>query len=568
VNRWRLLWLAVALLLSSCARGATPDDGGSGASDGTSSPPSATPLPDDATTGARIRARGYLLAGVRYDLEPFGFVDDLGKPAGFDVDLAREFASRWLGDGRAVVFRQVRSDTAYRHLHLGDVDIVLAALPHTQSAEAEADFGLPYFIDGQALLVRGSDAQAVGGLAQLESQNIGVDGWGDAGQAIRAAVEYTPTIVSYDRFDEAVQALGRGEVYAIADERHRLFWAQRMLPESVIVGQYTRAPLSYAIPQNDPFFADLANLTFQEIVADGTYQELYTRWFGSDPVPPVEHWPGEEVPDLADAPVTSLVGDAISTIEARGRLIAVFAGEQYPFAYVGGGGAPVGYEVRLLGLLADKWLGDSGAIELVSADVVTGVEMLRSGQADLLIGGLAHGRAAELELDFALTTYLSGESLLVESGRVIGSLADLEGGQVGTVEGTPSRDTLLSLASEAGVPVTALVYPDLGEAIAALAQEEIEAVVADRSALLYTADNTRGLAVLDWRLTEVPIGIALPTGDSAFRDLVNLTLQSLVADGSLEGLYSIWFDDEPLELEPWPGTAYRPLRLEAVTEPE
>ncbi len=567
--RRRLLLLVLALSLSSCTGGgATPQNGGPGGSDGTPAGATATPLPEDATTVARIRARGYVLAGVRYDLEPFGFVDDLGRPGGFDVDLAREFAGRWLGDEGAVVFRQVRSDTAYRHIHARDVDIVLAALTHTQGGESEVDFGLPYFIDGQAVLVRGYDAEVIDSLTQLEFRNIGVDGWSDAAQAIRAAVEYTPTILSYERFDEAVEALGRGDVDAIADERHRLLWGQCLLPDSVIVGQYTRAPLSYAIPENDPFFADLVSLTFQEIVADGTFAEIYGLWFGAEPAPAVERWPGEAVPDLADGPVSSSTPDAIASIEARGRIVAVLLGDRYPFAYVGGGGAPVGYEVRLLGLLADTWLGDSGAVDFVDGDLETGAEMMRSGQADLILGGLAHSREAELMVDFALTTYVAGESLLVEAGTTIEGLGQLAGKQVGAVQGSGSGETLLALAADAGVQVTVSYYATLEDSIGALRAEEISAIVADRADLLYTADNTAGLVLLDWRLSEVPLALGLPPGDSAFRDLVNLTLQSLAADRSLEGLYSVWFDDAPRALEPWPGSAYRSLRLEPATEPQ
>jgi ABC-type amino acid transport substrate-binding protein len=222
----------------------------------------------------------------------------------------------------------------------------------------------------------------------------------------------------------------------------------------------------------------------------------------------------------------------------------------------------------LLELMAEMWLGDSGVLEFVMVDAGSGVELVSSGQADLLIGGVAHSRDAELELDFALTTYVSGESLLVEAGTAIQGLEGLQGMQVGSASDGTSGDTLLSLANQAGVQLTVLAYPSLDDAIEALRAEEIAAIVADRSDLLYTADNTAGLEVLDWRLTEVPIALGLPPGDSAFRDLVNLTLQSLAADGTLEALYTIWFDDEPLEVRAWPGTAYRSLLLETADELE
>ena len=55
---------------------------------------------------------------------------------------------------------------------------------------------------------------------------------------------------------------------------------------------------------------------------------------------------------------------------------------------------------------------------------------------------------------------------------------------------------------------------------------------------------------------------ALPPGDSAFRDLVNLTLQAMKAEGEFDALYAVWFDDSPPAVEPWPGDPYRSLHLQ------
>ena len=564
------LWLLlIAFLTVACTAGGGTETAGTASPVATPPPPTPTPLPDDATTGARIRARGYLIVGVRYDLQPFGYITDEGEVAGFDVDLGRELARRWLGDAEAVQFRQVRSDTAIEHLLAGDVDIVIAALTHTQDREAGADFSLPYFIDGQALLVRAADATAIGGPMDLEGRPVGVVAWGEAPEALRAAVPFTPTLQFYDRFDAAVAALGRGEVDAVADLRRRLFWGRRMLAdmETDIVGQYTAAPLALAFPQKDPFFADLVNLTFQEMIADGTYAELYARWFAPESPPVVEHWPGDEVPTLTDTPAVVDVPDTIAAIQSRGRLAVAVASDRAPFAYADTTGAPAGYEVGLALLMAERWLGDVTAADFTLVPVETGKQMLRTGQADLLVGGLPHTRAAELELDFSLTTYVAGEGLLVRAGTPITDVTSLNGQQVAVVEGSGSREVLLAAAREAGVSLTVLPRPTLEAAIALLEEGYVVAVAGERADLLGPAYATPGLGVLPLRLTQVPLALGLPPGDSAFRDLVNLTLQAMKAEGQFDALYATWFDDAPPALEAWPGAPYRALRLE-ITAPE
>ena len=82
----RISWpLLITLVLTACASGETAQTDGTAIPTLSPSPTAAIPLPEDATTGARIRARGHLIVGVRYDLQPFGYVTDEGEVAGFDV---------------------------------------------------------------------------------------------------------------------------------------------------------------------------------------------------------------------------------------------------------------------------------------------------------------------------------------------------------------------------------------------------------------------------------------------------------------------------------------------------
>ncbi|MDY6876330.1 MAG: transporter substrate-binding domain-containing protein [Chloroflexota bacterium] len=563
------LWLLlVALLLTACTTEVGTEAVVTPGLVTTPMSPVPTSLPDNATTAARIRARGYLLVGIRYDLQPFGYITNEGEVAGFDVDLGRELARRWLGDAGAVQFRQVRSDTAIEHLQAGDVDIVIAAFTHTQDWEAGADFSLPYFVDGQALLVRAADAAAVGGLMGLEGRTVGAVAWDEAADVLEAAVPFTLTLQPYDRFDAAVAALGRGEVDGVADLRRRLFWGQRILPETAIIGQYTSSPVALAFSQDDPFFADLVNLTFQEMVSDGTYAELYSRWFAPELPPTPERWPGDEVLSLADGPAVASIPDTITAIQSRGRLAVALVADRFPFAYVDAAGSLAGYEVSLVRLMAERWLGDPTAVDFIPVPAEMGREMLLTGQADLLMGALVHTRAAELELDFSLTTYVAGEGLLVWDETPVTDIVNLNGQQVAVVEGSGSREALLAAAQDASISLTVLPRPTLEAAIALLEEGRVVAVAGERIALLGPAYATSGLGVLPLRITQLPLALGLPPGDSAFRDLVNLTLQAMKAEEQFDALYYTWFDDAPPDLEIWAGAPYRTLRLEVSASEE
>jgi ABC-type amino acid transport substrate-binding protein len=558
--------LVALLILTGCGDGgaveepqATPTPA---PQSGNPSPAPTVALPEGASLAARVRARGFLRVGVRYDLEPFGYVTDEGELAGFDVDMGRALAQRWFGDPEAVEFRQVRSDTAVEHLQAGDVDVVLAALIHTQGREAGVDFSLPYFDDGHALLVRAVDANAIRAPAHLEGRPVGLVPWHEVEEPLAAAVPFTLTTKSYDRFDVMVDALAREEIDAAADLRRRLFWGLRLMPDGVIVGQYTSAPVAIAFPQNEPFFADLVNLTFQQMVSDGTYATLYARWFAVEGPRSVERWPGDAVPQLNEAPMTVTTPDTIAAIQARRRLAVAMVNDRSPFAYVDASGTPAGFEVNLVRLIAERWLADPAAVDFTPVTEEAGLEMVRTGQADLLIGALPHTQAAEMAVDFSLTTYLAGEGLMIRAGSPVTDLTDLAGQPVATVEGSGSREVLLRVAQQQDLAVTAMPQPSLEAAMTALGEGRVAAIAGERAEMLGPAYATPGLGVLSLRLTQVPTALVLPPGDSAFRDLVNLTLQTMKREGQFDALYANWFDDAAPPMESWPGAPYRALRLQ------
>jgi ABC-type amino acid transport substrate-binding protein len=558
------LALALALLTVSACALLPPAE-----STPTSSPPSAdvgrfsTTVPRAGPAGSRIVARGSLRVGIRYDLEPFGFVTAEGKVAGFDVDLGRQLALRWLGDAAAVEFIQVRSDTALEKLQAGEVDLVIAALVHTMDREADADFSLPYFVDGQAVLVRGADTALVRGASDLDGRRVGVVTWSNAHEALLSAAPITPTLIAYDRFDEAVAALGRGEVDAVADLRRRLLRGTRLLPGSAIVGQYTWVPVAVAYPQNDPDIADLVNLTLQDLSADGTLAGLSARWLRAEETAQAERWPGSgATPSLSGDRTPRSIPDTSSAVASRGRLVAAVIADRPPFAYVDASGALAGYDVDLVRALASIWLGDATAVDFVPVSEAAGKEMVFTGQADMLVGGLAHTRQTELEMDLSLTIYVAGQGLVVHNSLPVAQVADLQGLPVAVVDGSPSLDALQSAVQAAGISVQVQSLPDLDSAINQLMAGQVAGVAADRALLLGPAYATPDLTVLPWRLTEVPLAIGLPEGDSAFRDLVNLTLQAMRNEGQFAGLYSIWFYDTPPAHTDWPGVPYRELTLD------
>ncbi len=547
-----LLWLLGLLLLSGCG-----DLMALFQEEETEEPvltyvaPTPEPFPAEFTTAARIRQRGALIVGIRYDLEPFSYINTDGTLAGFEIDLARELARRWLGDADAVIFQQLRSDTAAQHLLNGDVDIVLAGVPHTRSNEQSIDFGPPYFINGEALLTF-SDT-GIASITDLSARRVGVVSWTDTARQIQAATTVTPTLLSYDNFFQVTEALRTRQIDAYADERHRLERARRTVAGAEIVGQYTQVPFALGFRENDPFFANLVTLTFQDMITDGTRDALFARWLPATSPPALALLPGSTpVPILTDAPQQVSSGNLSAAVKERGSLRVGYLLDLWPYSANRDDGVPTGFEVRLLERVAEIWFGNRQALQMVPVTRATGLQALLNGEVDLLAGGWVPSREIELQADISMPLFDDGVGIFSLSAAPYRTLPELVGQAVGVVSSSEGAAAVAQLTALAGSPINAISYPNRDTAVAALQQRQVVALLAERGLVLAPLYRQAGFTLTDTRYTYRPVSYILPQGDSSFRDWFNETLLQLHDSGIFKELYTTWFDDAAPGAPLWP----------------
>lgn len=117
----------------------------------------------------------------------------------------------------------------------------------------------------------------------------------------------------------------------------------------------------------------------------------------------------------------------------------------------------------------------------------------------------------------------------------ISTLEDLGGRSVGTVQETSS---VTFLDQEGGI--TAREYATINDALNALNNEEIDAVVFDAPVISYAALDYPDLRVVDALLSRDPYGIAVPQR-SDLLEPVNTAVISIGRDGTLDELLEEWF---------------------------
>ncbi|MCE3235003.1 MAG: amino acid transporter substrate-binding protein [Vampirovibrio sp.] len=120
---------------------------------------------------SEIQHRGKLVAGVKFDSKPFGFLDsEDGQLKGYDIDLMREISRRLLNKENAVEFQQVFSSTRVIAIDSGSVDVVAATMTITPKRAKVVAFSDPYLIAHQAVVV--PTKSSVKSLSDLNGKTI------------------------------------------------------------------------------------------------------------------------------------------------------------------------------------------------------------------------------------------------------------------------------------------------------------------------------------------------------------------------------------------------------------
>jgi putative glutamine transport system substrate-binding protein len=365
----------------------------------------ATAAPASISTAALVKQRSKIRVGIRFDAPPLSRVNADGELEGMDVDLARDFARRWLGSERNVEFVQVTSQTAPQKIRNREIDLAMGGLVHTKRAEQDADFSLAYVKDGEALLTRTgtfSDFLGMAGRTITYIDSPSTFALADA----QIANNITITLNSQNSYRAAVDALLAGETDGVAGRWRRLRATASSDPALAILTVLTNEPVAIMTPQNDSAWIDLINQTLSTQMQDGTFAQLYEKWFGAPP-DPITVLSQPAPPQLADLPNGVAVRDALTTMRASNAVRVAFISSSPPFATVDANGQPDGFEVDLVREMARRWFGDPNAAQFTALTLEQIPAALNGGTIDIAIGGIQHTGPAAQGMDFSETTFVS-----------------------------------------------------------------------------------------------------------------------------------------------------------------
>ena len=235
---------------------------------------------------AKIRARGYLIAGVDSGTFDFGFLNPFsGQFEGFDIDMLHAIAKAIFGDPNRIEFKSITDAQRKTVLRLGSVDIVAHTMIITCDRLKTADFSTVYIDTSQRVLVaKNSPAKS---LADLGGQKVCATK-GSISLARVATAPSHPIPVAVPYWTDCLVLLQQGDVAAISTDAVILTGLTVQDPETKLVGpQFTSDPYGLGIPKRHPDLVRFVNAVLAQMRADGQWAASYAHWFGSPaPAPP------------------------------------------------------------------------------------------------------------------------------------------------------------------------------------------------------------------------------------------------------------------------------------------
>lgn len=226
-----------------------------------------------------------LTIGLDDTFAPMGFRNEQGELIGFDIDLSTEVMERL---GYDVIYQPIDWSVKEQELNSGNIDMIWNGYGVTPEREELVLMSDVYIEDTQIIVTRAED-DPIESLEDLIGKTITTQSSSTALQIMEAewpeeVLDGMGELVLYPNYNNSFLDLDAGRVDAVVvggvygnyvvnlrgEEKYNVF-----LDTSAV------EPMAVGLRKSDTDLAEDINATLAELQIDGTYDDIYRKWFGS-----------------------------------------------------------------------------------------------------------------------------------------------------------------------------------------------------------------------------------------------------------------------------------------------
>lgn len=231
--------------------------------------------------------------------------------------------------------------------------------------------------------------------------------------------------------------------------------------------------------------------------------------------------------------------DQLDDIKKKGEIVFGVLGTDEPNSFVDPKTREiVGYEVDIATAIARK-IGVKPVFKQLA--VAARIPELQQGHVDVLAASLTHNKEREALVDFSLTTFVTGQKVLVKTSSGIADVPLLAGKKVLTVKGGTQEPNIRKAVP--GVDV--VTFETTQQAFLALQQGKGVGYVNDEASLVNDhaklGPAKKDYAILPTSISVEPLALGLKKGEKGLKTVVDGVLRELEASGDADKLFVRWY---------------------------
>ncbi len=248
-------------------------------------PPAVATAPAPAASApAPAPARVYVV-GTDAAYAPFESQNEKAEIVGFDIDVVKAIAAK---AGMEIKFINTPWEGIFNALNQGDRDLLVSAVTITEERKQTMDFSAPYFDAQQLIAVKGNSKVAK--FADLKKLKVGVQTGTTGDEAVtKLQGKTSANIKRFESTPLALKELEAGGVDAVvADNGVVIHYVNNNAGSKFkTVADTSFTPEQYGIPvkKGNTELLEKLNKGLADIKSDGSYDKIYTQYFGAAPAP-------------------------------------------------------------------------------------------------------------------------------------------------------------------------------------------------------------------------------------------------------------------------------------------
>ena len=243
-------------------------------------PAPAASAPAPATSAPAPAAKVYVV-GTDAAYAPFESQNEKGEIVGFDIDVVKAAAQK---AGIEVKFLNTPWEGIFNSLNQGDRDLLVSAITITAERKQTMDFSSPYF-DAQQLIAVKKDSK-IAKFNDLKKLKVGVQN-GTTGDEVVTKLQGKDS-ANVKRFESTPLALkeleGGGVDAVVADNGVVVHYVNNNSDakfKTITDASFAAEQYGLAVKKGNTELLEKINKGLADIKTDGTYDQIYTRYFGA-----------------------------------------------------------------------------------------------------------------------------------------------------------------------------------------------------------------------------------------------------------------------------------------------